>query len=378
MKELSTIKSIKKYRFMLFGYIPVMFMVFFLAFLLLRFPERAAQGVTDGIDLCLGTLIPTLYPFMILSSLLTEKRFLQIWENLLSGVCNALFRLPGKCAPVILLSMIGGLPIGGKMTEQLYESGQITRSQGRRMLLFCIGPGPAFVISSVGFYMLGTKKGGLLLYISIIASTLLIGVLSRFLPCQEDYRKPERTEEIPSTLSQLTVKSVYSGSVGMMSVCAWVISFSCINSLLEIMSLPGELRLFLCSILEMTNGCLTAAGKLPLPVIAGIIGFSGICGHFQVMSAMVKLRLNYKLFLTARIISAALSMVICCILQEIFPVSYEVFSASQAKASASSVSVPVSIGMMAMCGLLLLGDGVALRIKKRSGKKRSAESAQVK
>ena len=64
----------KKYFPLVLGYIPVSFLLFFTAFMFMRFPSVTAQGISDGIDLSLGTLIPTLYPFMILSTLMVEQQ----------------------------------------------------------------------------------------------------------------------------------------------------------------------------------------------------------------------------------------------------------------------------------------------------------------
>ena len=55
------------YNFLALKYIISVFAIFIAGFMLLRFPETAGQGISDRIDLCLGTLIPSLYPFMILS-----------------------------------------------------------------------------------------------------------------------------------------------------------------------------------------------------------------------------------------------------------------------------------------------------------------------
>ncbi len=368
MKTADVIKSdlYKKYVFY-FRYLVAIFIICFISFMLLRFPETAGQGISDGIDICLGTLIPSLYPFMIVSSLIINMNIFRFFDRHFSKITKLIFALPGKCLGVIFMSLIGGFPIGGKMTKDLYESGEISRSQAKRLLMFCVNPGPAFAISSVGFYMLGSKKIGLIIYLSLIISSLTVGILSRFVVEEDNSYFTQKLDFNTSSFSDSLVKSVSSGSVSMLSVCAWVITFSCINRLIEITPLSAGFKFFLYCILEVTNGCLSSCGNLPIPIIAGIISFAGFCTHFQIMSAINTVKLKYKHFLACRIFSGALTVIICNFALKLFPVSYDVFSMGTLPQQATfGKSAGVSIGMLAMCGIFLIGDSFYIKIKKKS------------
>ncbi len=360
--------KLKKYSPAAFSYIPLSFSLFFIAFMLLRFPETAAQGISDGIDISLGTLIPTLYPFMVLSTLIVELRIFNRIPGSLNRITSFIFALDGKCLGTVILSMIGGLPLGCKMTSEMYEKGAISRSQGRRMLLFCYCCGPAFALSSVGLYMLGSKKAGAIIYASIILSALTVGILSRFFEEEDNVYLKVKDSETDGGFSSALVRSVSKGSSAMLSVCGWVILFSSVGRLIEILPLDSSVSFFLGCILEVTNGAYTASGNLPLPIIAGIIGFGGLCGHCQVMPYVLKLRLRYKFFLTSRIICGALSVIFCKTLLYFFPVSYEVFSLGTLPSqSASGISSAISVAMLFSAGLFLLGDSTTIRIKAKKG-----------
>ncbi len=363
---LTYIKKIRKNSETIFyhKYALVIFIIFFFAFTVLRFPETAGQGISEGIDICLGTLIPSLYPFMVISSLIINLNITDLLEKHLSRISNFIFRLPGKCLGIILLSFVGGFPVGGKMIKEMYEKEEITASQGQQLLLFCVSPGPAFAISSVGFYMLGSKKAGLIIYISLISASIIIGVLSRFFITEEIPNKHCGKASDIGTLSQSLIKSVSAASSSMLGVCSWVVIFSCINKLLEITAYSDSFKMFLYCILEVTNGCLISAGNLPVPIIAGIIGFGGICTHLQIMSAVNKVGLKYKHFITARILCGALSVVICNFILKFCPVSYSVFSCGTLpKEIVSGISAPVSVGMLIMCILAVFGDRLYIKIK---------------
>lgn len=354
----------KKYFPLVLGYIPVSFLLFFTAFMLMRFPSVTAQGISDGIDLSLGTLIPTLYPFMILSTLMVEQQVFDHIPKVLKNITKHLFGLDGSCLGVIILSFIGGLPIGCKTAAQMYESGKISRTASRRLMLFCFCMGPAFAVSSVGLFMLSSPKAGFIIYASLILSALTVGVLSRFFETEDCVFLPEKATDTKLPFSISLVRSVSDGSKAMLNVCAWVIIFSCIGKLTEVLPINDSLKFFFGCILEVTNGAYLASGNLPLPIIAGIIGFGGLCGHCQVMQYLIKLKLRYKYFLVARIISGALSVIYCKILLDFFPVTYEVFSLGTLPSEkAFGISSWVSLAMMFSAGLLLIGDSTAIKIK---------------
>ena len=97
-----------------------------LALLLLRHRTAAAAGVVSGIHTCLGTLIPSLFPFILLACLCTNSRAAQVLFRPLSPVMRHVFRLPACAAPAVLLGLTAGYPTGAKITANLYATGKLT------------------------------------------------------------------------------------------------------------------------------------------------------------------------------------------------------------------------------------------------------------
>ncbi len=347
------------------SYVLISLFVFTNAFLLLRFPTQAGEGVLDGINLCVKTVIPSLFPFMVLSSFFAESGLCEKIGAVFEKITNLLFKQPGISSAVILIANIGGLPIGAKMVKQLYENKKLSMDQGQRLLLFCINPGPAFVISSVGCYMLGSAKAGVIIFVSQLSASLILGMLTSFTANDESYENITPVTYEKPKIAQSLVNAASQSASGMIAICSWVIIFSSLEKLIDIFTLSPEIKLFLNCILEVTNGCKCAAGVLPIPIIAGIIGWSGICAHFQVMSSVIKLKLKLKYFITGRIINGALSVMICQALLYFFPVSKSAVALSASTVTSSaSACFSVSLGLFIMCILLLLGDNFKVRINK--------------
>ena len=100
-------------------------------------PQAASQGVRDGLTLCGQVVIPSLFPFLALSSFLVQSGLAQRAGHLLEPITKLLFRLPGAAGSAILMSLIGGYPVGARMTVQLLDAALITQKQAQRMLFFC-------------------------------------------------------------------------------------------------------------------------------------------------------------------------------------------------------------------------------------------------
>lgn len=357
------IGKIKDMRY-IFSYFLIVFLVFLFAFTLLRFPSEAGIGVQKGIEMSLYTLIPSMYPFMFLSCFIVNSTMLEKSSRVFSFFTEKFFGLPGCCGTVIIMSMIGGFPVGASMITDMHKKGYITIEQGKRMLLFCINPGPAFVINTVGYYMAGNKSIGMLLYFSLVFSSLIIGFLSRFVIKTEDKLTIQKSSDEKIFLQNAVVTSVSQSSRNMLNVCAWVVLFSCICSLTELLPVSDGTALFLTGIMEMTKGCEKASETMALPVMAFILGFGGICAHLQILPAVTQIKLPLKYFFCSRIINSGLTVTIFSVLFKALPLSQQTVSVGHLpERTSNEISLPVCLGIMFMCMLFLLGEN--FRIMKK-------------
>ena len=81
---------------------------------ILLFPNDVRNGASNGISYCLYTLVPSLFPFMVLSSFIIHSGISKFIGKLLQPVIQFLFYLPGSAGSVIIMSMIGGYPVGAR------------------------------------------------------------------------------------------------------------------------------------------------------------------------------------------------------------------------------------------------------------------------
>ena len=136
--------------------------------------KTAISGATDGIQLCLNTIIPSLFPFILLSILMTNA--LRGQDVRLLRPVTAACKLPFGSEALLIISFLGGYPVGAQNIAQLYRSGQLTHNQAARMIAFCNNAGPAFIFGVLGTIFTNQITPWLVWFIHI-ASALIVGLL---------------------------------------------------------------------------------------------------------------------------------------------------------------------------------------------------------
>ncbi len=240
----------------------------------------AARGIAEGLRLCTQVLLPSLLPFMIAVSFLSLSGGL-LWPAKLLSPLFKLLRLPDTLRDVWLASFLGGYPTGAHTLATLTQQGLLPRDAAGRMLRCCVNPGPAFLVLAVGQSMLGSRHiGGLLLLSQALSSLLLCALLCRRAPRAMGETAAKRLD----SLSDAFVAAVSGASSAMLTVFAFVLTFSVVFSLLD--AFDPRLKP-LAAILEVTLGCATAAalgGKTGLLLTAFFVGFGGFAVGFQVLA----------------------------------------------------------------------------------------------
>lgn len=327
------------------------------AVLLLGRLEAAAEGARSGLLLCAQTVIPMLFPFMAVSCFLVLSGGSELLGRWFQPVTKRLFRLPGTAAAGILMSFLGGYPVGAQNAARLLERGLLEEDQAEQMALICCCPGPTFAIGAIGSAVLGSTASGTVLYASCVLSCLLTGVIfSRFIRYHP--AAPPQGER-RNSLAEAFVEGTAAASNGMFVICAWVILFAAVISVAGSLSLPEEVSCVLAPLLEVTVGSRAAFEAFGPLGVAAACGFGGLSVHCQILSALPRLRLSR--FFAARALCALLCTLICKGLFTLFPVAAPAFANGAAPLPALGAgSIGASFMLMVLSAVLVCsGPGAA-------------------
>jgi hypothetical protein len=99
-------------------------------------PKDIAQFVKDGLTLAVKNVVPTAFPFMIISEYCI---FYCSFKS--TGLCAKIFRrIYGACPNALYAYVIGnvcGFPLGAKILSEEYERGMIEKMECERLIAYC-------------------------------------------------------------------------------------------------------------------------------------------------------------------------------------------------------------------------------------------------
>ena len=266
----------------------------------------AVKGATAGLELCIKTVIPPLFPFFVLSSVLTTS---------LMEIDFSPFRLLGKAlgmseraSSVLVSALLGGYPVGAKCVGDLYQRRLISQQEAERLLAFCSNAGPSFLFGMVAAYFPDPKTAWVIWLIHIGGALLTAMVIP---PAEGKNIKPNQEADIP------TGSAIVSAAKAMELVCCWVILFRMIITFLEawfLWALPDWAQILTMGLLELTNGCcqLTeiADVRIRFVLCCCMLSFGGICVLLQTASVTKGLRLWY--YWKGKLLQTMFSLLFSC------------------------------------------------------------------
>lgn len=325
------------------GAAALFFPVFFGA-VLLFFPDVSAAATREGVALCLQTVLPSLFPFFVLSSLLVQSDVPRLLSRAMAGVMYPLFGVSGAGASALILGLLGGYPVGARTVAELYGRGEIAREEAEQLLAFCNNSGPGFLLGVVGIGVFGSASAGMRLYMVHIAAALLVGFLFRFYggsdPLCTHGTKPAASPDVPP-LAQLFTEAVTGSFLAVLNICAFVLFFMIA---LRLLSLTGLLHLlaaaleaalspfgmtehlstaFFAGLLELSTGaaCMQGAPLTPgtAALAAFLLGWGGLSVHCQSLLFVLETDLSCKPYFVGKFLQGLFSAVLAFALFTVFP-----------------------------------------------------------
>ena len=252
--------------------------------------KLALEGARTGIDLCMKAVIPSLFPFFVLSILLTGSLSGQSFRILrpVRTFCG----LPEGSDSILISGFLGGYPIGAQCIGQYYRSGALSQRDAQRMLGFCSNAGPAFLFGLIGpmftegwipWALWGIHMGS-----ALLCGRLMKGGSDTAIAVQA----------APVSITQAVQRSV----CAMAQVCGWIILFRVLLSFLQqwlFWCLPVPVQVALFGFLELSNGCSVlgyiSSESLRFLFASGMLAFGGLCVTMQTASVTSGLSLRYYL-----------------------------------------------------------------------------------
>lgn len=291
--------------------------VFLLALTLVtRLSPFVSSYVREGLSLCYMTIIPSVFPFMILSdAVFSFVHFEKI--KACRKVFSSLFKINGYALSAFVCGALCGFPIGAKMAKDLYSANRINKDECERLIALSNNASPAFVISGIGAGLFKNVKYGIILYvISILSAIISCIVFSVNKPVQKDNYADFPTD---FSLSESVKKAAYNTLV----ICGFITFFSVILGILTSL-IKNEIVISLLSVfLEVGNAVKHVSSSLffsfteSFVLSAFAISFSGISVHLQTKSLLTDTDISMKKYYISKLFSGIIAAIFAVIISYI-------------------------------------------------------------
>ena len=249
------------------AYYKVTMTILTLGFLII-FSPIVRTSIYNSLTICAKFLIPSLFPFFIISGMLFDFGIDIIFP-------------PTLCS--FIIGLFCGFPIGTKSLCESYNKENLTKKQASALLLCTANASPAFIVITLGEAILKNKELGYLLLVCQAINAISLYLLT--VPKSNFKINKSITKDVSTSL----IDNTKSATEQILFVCSMTTVFGILFDLLATFLKGNFIKL--SAFVELLHG-ITLFDKKNLLIIAAVLGFSGICAISQCIFFIKKTDLN--------------------------------------------------------------------------------------
>jgi len=326
------------------------------------YSEVTADSALDSLVLCATSVIPSLFPFMVLSAMASRAASHFTGKN----SARTAVILP------VFLGCLCGFPVGAATVASMYRNGALSKSKAEYLCALCNNTGPAFIIGVIGRSFWGGSEIGVMFYICQIVSAVLVFTVWRIFFGKSKLTtddlikndvKPSEKASGTDTFCSGFCNSVAESAVSVVQICGYIVFFKVICDTVRYLVPSDTVYAILSSILEFTSGTYAAAsleGTLGIALCGFSIGFSGLSVMAQSAGILSRAGLSvsplFRLKIFTGLVCAALSQTVYTLRD--FPEA--VFSENTY--SSYTLSPVISLGIIVIFAVFLTFSGIRYKL----------------
>lgn len=293
-----------------------------LLYFILCYSTVAKEYAYLGLHVWFNQMIPSLLPFMIISSMLIHLNLDQIIVKPFAHIFRLIYCISDSAIYVLIMGFLCGFPMGAKTAALEYETGKISKDEAEYLLAFVNNIGPAYYLSFV--YGNIISKQHLLFGLCLLYGVpILYGILLRYTVYRKRLSKPVALYGLKASPQQTTTffsamdTSIHHGLIQIAMLGGYMILC---NLLVMIPKLIFQHAPVICSffhsLLEISGGLLSirALNLSTMQTFAythTFLVFTGISCHLQTFHILKQSGLSCKKYMLHKII---LCSIVCIIL----------------------------------------------------------------
>ena len=137
------------------------------------------KSVSFALNMWVNNLIPSLFPFFILTDILISYNFANYLPKFFINFFKNLFHIKKEAVLIFFLSMISGFPSNAKNTKKLYDMKILNKKEAEHILIFSHFSNPIFILATVSVFFFNKPNLGIIILLSHYISNLILGIIIR-------------------------------------------------------------------------------------------------------------------------------------------------------------------------------------------------------
>ncbi|MGN1060731.1 MAG: hypothetical protein ACI4QN_03270 [Candidatus Coproplasma sp.] len=287
-------------------------------------PQRYAAVCFEGICLWAESVLPTLFPFMVVCSLLCGLDAVSAVSAPFEKVCRKININPAA-VPLFLLSAVSGYPAGSRLLSEYCLSGKISDSDAAALAPLCSICAPTFALGTVGYKAFGGEYCGVKLTLAAYISVIVPAVYGVFVKKNQVMKN---LAPLNKNGGDLLYDSFYGAVSAVLCAGGFICFFYTLSKAAEdynlLLPLNAALRPLLgdaceglsLGLIEATGGCFAAAkagGFFALPIAGFLLVFGGASILLQQLCYLTKCKVKPSRFILIKFIQGATAFIILCL-----------------------------------------------------------------
>lgn len=294
---------------------------------MLIFPQAVFSGAEEGLLLWFQIIFPTLFPFLVVTSLLLSSGGLNLITRLFGGLFRRIFRVTQNGAFAVLAGFLCGYPMGAKVTADLLRAEKISDREARYLLSFCNNTSPVFIVNFIVWKTFGDERLMLPTLLILIGSPVLMSFIFRriYLKGRHPFPEPSAALKEKKTRFDFSVldSCMMNSFEAIVKVGGYIILFSVLLSLLEELSGQHSILMAAAPALEVTNGILLLSSSVSDPglryaAVLGLTSFGGLCSAAQTQCMLEGTGLSVIPYIIQKLTTAAAASLLSFIYLALF------------------------------------------------------------
>lgn len=284
---------------------PLLFVAMFLCF-----PSLCFSGASNGWNLFLYTIVPSLFPFLVFSNLILKTSLLESLCNLIYPFFRPIFQTSRLGCFPILIGLFSGYPMGAKYSADLVKTQSISLDEGQYLLSFVNNASPMFLSYYISTHCLHKPQCSLVFLFLTILSSFIISLFYRKIILKTSFMTTTLPKEKKcSSFSCFPIdKSIHDAFETLIKIGSYIMLCSIVSAfLLSVPNIIAPLGFLLSCLTEITTGAQIInqtsflSDDVKIILTLATVTFGGLSSLFQTFSVIAGSGLSIIKYIIAKL-----------------------------------------------------------------------------